>query len=156
MALIDKETIRAEIERQIDITSIGLSEYDAGHENGRMELLWELRDFIDSLPDEPKAEDLEEEIDKYFHLWRQGASDEGCVNADSQFVSIYDCYRIARHFAEWGAERLKAKMMEEAVGGRYMKAMGDVYVESFFLPIPEDSVKAGQKVKLIILPEDEG
>ena len=44
--------------------------------------------------------DLEKEIDEYFALWRQGASDEGCVNANSQLVSIYDCYRIARHFYE--------------------------------------------------------
>lgn len=41
---------------------------------------------------------LEKEIDEYFALWRQGASDEGCFNANSQLVSIYDCYRIAHHF----------------------------------------------------------
>lgn len=50
---------------------------------------------------------LEKEIEKYFRLWRQEASDEGCVNADSQFVSIFDCHRIARHFAEWGASHTK-------------------------------------------------
>jgi hypothetical protein len=44
--------------------------------------------------------DLEKEIDEYFTLWRQGASDEGCFNANSQLVSIYDCYRIAHHFYE--------------------------------------------------------
>lgn len=46
--------------------------------------------------------DFEKEMDKYFSTWVQGSSDEGCFNADSQLVSIYDCHRIARHFYELG------------------------------------------------------
>lgn len=65
--------------------------------------------LVRSLQQEQPEVDLKKEIDKYFALWRQGASDEGCVNADSQFVSIYDCYRIARHFFELG---LKARKEE--------------------------------------------
>ena len=45
------------------------------------------------------------------------------------------------------------KMMEEAVGGRYMKADGKVYVESWPLDIDPDSVKAGDEVRLIVIPE---
>ena len=51
--------------------------------------------------------DLEKEIEKYFSKWVQGASDEGCFNADSQLISIYDCHRIARHFYELGKARKK-------------------------------------------------
>lgn len=55
---------------------------------------------------QPKV-DLEKKIDDYFALWRQGASDEGCFNANSQLVSIYDCYRIAHHFYELGLNARK-------------------------------------------------
>ena len=53
-----------------------------------------------------------------------------------------------------GAEWQKDKMMEMAVGGRYMKAVGKVYVESWPLDIDPDSVKAGDEVRLIVIPEE--
>jgi len=59
-----------------------------------------------SIPEPPTNDDLKKEIDKYFSKWWQGASDEGCINADSQLVSIYDCQRIARHFAQWQKEQM--------------------------------------------------
>lgn len=59
------------------------------------------------LQQEQPEVDLEKEIDEYFALWRQGASDEGCFNANSQLVSIYDCYRIAHHFYELGRNARK-------------------------------------------------
>lgn len=49
---------------------------------------------------------LEKEINEYFNCWLQGASDEGCFNPQSQLVSIYDCQRIARHFAQWQKEQM--------------------------------------------------
>lgn len=53
-----------------------------------------------------------------------------------------------------GAEWQKAKMMEKAVSGRYMKADGKVYVESWLLDIDPDSMKAGDEVRLIVIPEE--
>lgn len=66
-----------------------------------------------SLTQEPVSEDLEKEIDSYFAKWLQGASDEGCFNPDSQLVSIYDCHRIARHFANWQKQKDKSKVLTE-------------------------------------------
>ena len=68
--------------------------------------------FLIPNPDykEPTAEssvDLEKEIEKYFSKWVQGASDEGCFNADSQLVSIYDCHRLARYFYGLGLNARK-------------------------------------------------
>ena len=54
-----------------------------------------------------------------------------------------------------GAEWQKAKMMEKAVEGRYMKADGKAYVESWLLDIDPDSVKAGDEVRLIVIPKEE-
>jgi hypothetical protein len=58
---------------------------------------------------------LEREIDSYFAKWLQGASDEGCFNPDSQLVSIYDCHRIARHFAAWQKQQMMAKAVDAVV-----------------------------------------
>ena len=52
-----------------------------------------------------------------------------------------------------GMNKMKKEMMEKAVGGRYMKADGKVYVESWLLDIDPDSVKAGDEVRLIVIPE---
>lgn len=54
-----------------------------------------------------------------------------------------------------GMEQQKAKMMEKAVDGRYMKADGKVYVESWPLDIDPDSVKAGDEVRLIVIPKED-
>lgn len=62
---------------------------------------------------EPVSEELEKEIDSYFAKWLQGSSDEGCFNPDSQLVSIYDCHRIARHFANWQKQKNKSKFLTE-------------------------------------------
>lgn len=49
----------------------------------------------------------------------------------------------------------RQKMMEKAVDGRYMKADGKVYVESWLLDIDPDSVKAGDEVRLIVFPKED-
>lgn len=49
---IDAEKLKAEIERLKEETFIGISEYDKGLENGRMEVLTSLQSTIDSLQQE--------------------------------------------------------------------------------------------------------
>lgn len=51
------------------------------------------------------------------------------------------------------AEALKSVMENEAVGGIYMKAIGKVFVESWPLDIDPDSVRAGDEVRLIVIPK---
>lgn len=53
-----------------------------------------------------------------------------------------------------GMNKMKEEMMKKAVSGIYMKAIGKVYVESWPLDIDPDSVKAGDEVKLIVIPEE--
>lgn len=72
-----------------------------------VEALDYIESYINILQREQPEMDLEKEIEKYFSKWVQGASDEGCFNADSQLVSIYDCHRLARHFYELGLNTRK-------------------------------------------------
>jgi len=97
-----------------------------------------------------QMEDLEKELDNYFSNWAQGASDEGCFNADSQLVSIYDCHRIARHFAQWQKEQ----MMKDAVEGEVVKTIdGSLRVSSYIFK--REGFEFGDKVKVIIVKEEE-
>lgn len=56
-----------------------------------------LKDFIDSLPEEPASEDLEEEIDR-FEEWLNSYN-------QSDYPTSYTVRDIARHFAEWQREK---------------------------------------------------
>ena len=63
--MTDRENIRAEVVRIKEEISIGLSAYDAGEENGQLELCEKILSYIDSMPEEPVSEDLEEAANKY-------------------------------------------------------------------------------------------
>ncbi len=90
------------------LEEIKQAEYEnCGGVNAKTGALQEVQELITSLQQEQPEVDLWKEIDKYFSKWVQGASDEGCFNADSQLISIYDCHRIARHFYELGLNARK-------------------------------------------------
>ena len=124
MALIDKETICAEIERimsrAMDKEGQDICEY--------------ILEFLDTLPEQPVTDchDLEEEIDNAiyggFYSHCRVASGELPDREPGMYVQIKEggpwlpvndwkhhryiatddtIKRIARHFAEWGAENLK-------------------------------------------------
>lgn len=99
------EKIKAEIERLKEEASIGLSEYDAGHENGICETCNELLSFLSTLESEkPMQEGLEEEIDKRYLQTRVVGHQDGV----GEILLGREAFgRIARHFAKWGAEHLK-------------------------------------------------
>jgi len=111
MKYIDAEKLIAEIERRIAAYQKNFDKADNKiaklSTDGRIASLKEILPFITSLQQEQPEVDLEKEIEEYFALWRQGASDEGCVNANSQFVSLYDCTQIARYFYELGLNARK-------------------------------------------------
>lgn len=116
-----------------------------------------------------EVEGLDAEIERYWN-WVTGFQPSFAVLE----LTKEDLAKVARHFAEWqknrddletadllaiahfqGMGQQKDKMLEEAVDGRYMKADGKVYVESWPLDIDPDSVKAGDEVRLLVIPEEE-
>ena len=52
---------------------------------------------------------LDDEVKNYFKEWVDEDTDSvhnGCaINDSNQYVSLCDCARIARHFAQWAAEK---------------------------------------------------
>ena len=90
MALIDKETIRAEIERLIEMNKTKRG-FPAGTSCAiRIDAYEHLLDFIDFLPEQP-VEGLVEEINKEI--------DKLDITPGYDRLAAF-----ARHFAEWGIE----------------------------------------------------
>lgn len=97
------EQIKAEIERLKSELIWGACAAGVAMETGcKNEAYNEVLAFIDSLPDEPTTEGLEEEVDKRWKEWLSEDSDivEGELTK-GEFLNY------ARHFAERGAENLK-------------------------------------------------
>jgi len=93
--MADKELIKKEIERRIEKYGPDFkTPYDAMYQ------LLTLLDLINSLPEEPESEDLEEEIENYIKdslAIKFPTTDKDQIKADIRY--------IARHFAEWQKEK---------------------------------------------------
>lgn len=94
MALIDKETIRKEIERRLK----KISKSNAVFTQGKRDSYRSLLSFLDTLPEQPVTDchELEKEIDKYLEPI------EAWQIQEAPFTSMEN---IARHFYELGCTR---------------------------------------------------
>lgn len=118
------------------------------------ETLTDLEDFIDSFPKEPANEDLEEEIER---CWKEmfpiGWSDYTLLTL------TYEQHKaFANHFAEWQ----KLQMMKDAVEGEVIYQIGssiiaptDIKYKVMSDRVYISNVKLGDKVKIIIVKEDQ-
>ena len=98
MALIDKETIRKEIERRTyNAHEMPDSRPDKQFYEGKDVAYGEILAFLDSLPEQP-VEGLEEEISRTYH--------NGSVT-DTDDIDHTAYENIARHFYELGLKARK-------------------------------------------------
>ena len=127
--MTDKEKIRAEIERL----------YNENKERHSIEgisactQLHKVLSFIDSMPEEPVNEDLEEEWKRY-------------ITSEEYLNDIPGGLPVARHFAKWG----KYQIMKTAVGAvvKYDN-FGHLIVR-----VDDIGVKSGDEIKIRIFKED--
>ena len=129
-------------------------------------VLLQISNFIDSLPEESASEDLEEEVNNWRHNHFHGRRDK---DASGEYLERESQLDLARHFAEWQKQKdfeelLKSdmsKFKECYEKGRFdmreemMKnAIEVVVTNTSFIPLPKLDIKAGDKVKIIIVKED--
>ena len=138
--MTDKEkldAVRAEIHRLVDVRG-----YDR-------EMANDLFTFIDSLPNEPVSEGLEEEIDNYVKR-------NGYDGLDSREEVEY----IANHFAKWQKEQMMTKSIEAVVSqvpcSNEIILYNPSSVDKYYLPqeMNKHGLNKGDKVKLVIIKED--
>ena len=144
------EQIKAEIERLTEVTGYSLSEYENGRRSAMYDIRKQLIEYINSLPaaEEQPSEDLEAEIDRYFK--------------DDKWFST-PLGDIARHFAQWQKEQMMKGFCYET------RVYQDCDVDSIESPfqtwlkleqneitaLPNIGLKEGDKVKILIIKEDE-
>ena len=168
MALIDKETIRKEIERRIE-NCVKNVNHRPCH---RIEELCELLSFLDALPEQPvegldTTEDFVEEVRQYYS--------NNCTWDALKQPMLSIITRCARHFYEFaeghamlaGMNKMKEQMMEKAVEGEICGRVYDHINVRFadgickhlepknisHIPADVSKFKVGDKVKVIVIPE---
>ncbi len=146
--MTDKELIKQEIERieQIldDFNKTHNNTIDNGIVSANKSICKHIKSFINSLPEEPASEDLEEEIDR-FEDWINNFN-------QSDYPTSYTVRDIARHFAEWQ----KQQMMKDAVDAfvnTYENTDDSNYVE-FVTEQSPYKFKETEKCKIIIVKEE--
>lgn len=147
--MLDKELIKQEIKRLINDKTDGEHVAKADVIAPKRSAYLDILQFIDSLPEEPTSEDLEEEVDRYYSDWQ---FDDDTVYEDMR--------NICRHFAEWQ----KQQMMKDAVEGEVRKgyvgnqiavSSKDEHVEYVaFDASYADAFCVGEKVRIVILKEN--
>ena len=104
--MTDKEKIKAEIERRIEIAT------------GEQYLsLKSLLSFIDSMQEEPVSEDLEQEIEQYMN--HNYYVDEEGIICDRNHPKLDFCEdkfkEVARHFANWQKNHIWTEESEKII-----------------------------------------
>ena len=103
--MTDKKLIKQEIERRIAEGS------SKNYISEGALTLESLLDFIDSLPEEPASEDLEEEIENYLDYADFKSTCNGIYAAQDYFEDITN---TAHHFAEWQKQKSMQDFLEKA------------------------------------------
>ena len=141
--MTDKELIKQEIERRYNCEKCHPLDREA---NVAAAVLKELLLFIDSLPEEPASEDLEEAAEKY---------------AYNEFPSIGIPNTVIELAFKAGAEWQKQQMMKDAVDGCVsLIVKSDTSSRNLFISTPQlykelQKYKDGDKVKIIIVKEEQ-
>lgn len=98
--MIDKELIKKEIKRRINLLKNGEADLEVMKRVEGVLLAYNsILEFIDSLPEEPASEDLGEELDNFLKDPVFGK----LINRNAGLA-------LARHFAEWGGNHFKDKI----------------------------------------------
>ena len=156
----DKEIIRAEIERLQDGLMDAQGRFCTNAAESVYHILCHMENFINSMQEEPVSEDMWEASKQY--ALRQVFASTDAVMTEQAYLSLklFSGFEIAVAHKD-GANWQKEQMIKEAKDGVITfdyygdndKIYGCIAHDSFSLE--ELGLKDGDKVKLIIIKEDE-
>ena len=144
--MTDIEKIKAEIERLKEVLASPQCEcLTSDYKAGGNKIANTLRDFINSLPEEPVSEDLHAAALEHF-----------LGHYDSSLIWNMDKECVIKDFKA-GAQWQKDKMIQDAVGGYLIEDIeegnGDFLLSADYPPASM-GLKDRQKVKVIILKDE--
>jgi len=148
MKLIDKDALVAEIDKRMEhltphagqgviLTKVLKDHYE------------DLRNFINSMKEDPASEDLEEEISKTAEeLFDEFFPQDGDLITPSDLRN--GIKKVAKHFVNWQKQKMMKNAIESDV--RLETPVGDyVYVRCY---VKKENLQEHDKVKIIILNEE--
>jgi hypothetical protein len=171
----DKELIKQEIERRFNDNMKASEQYTENSKNRALFTSaakedYDLLAFIDSLPEKPASEDLEEEIKKVYLQKRERG---GTMNM-LVILNQREFENIAHHFAEWQKQAMKEVLQTEYEKGRFdmreemMKDAVETTIvndwqygkdpDHTIIPAIHQRIEGfnvGDKVKIIIIKEEQ-
>ena len=168
--MTDKQKIRAEVERlkmEYDKESI----FRTVRGDTAREVLDKLLSFIDSIPEEPVSEGIENELERFAYSLPHSADGFWPKDIDPKSVRARTKYGvrhawsyekvmvIARHFAEWGRNHFedKSEMVSEETtivnDWQYGKDQDHAVIPAIHQRI--EGFNVGDKVKITIIKEEE-
>ena len=125
--MTDKEKIKEEIERRLNLYESQFTGYELGRKDEAKSIL----EFIDSLPEEPASEGIEDELERFAYSLPHSATgfwpkdiDAKSVEARTKYGVHHDwsyeqVMNIARHFTEWQKHQMKGTLQTEYEKGRF-------------------------------------
>jgi hypothetical protein len=147
-----------EIKRRLEIREFGYE--DGSAEHGYRDALKDIKDFIDSMQEEPQGEDMWEASKQY--ALRQVFASTDAVMTEQAYLSLklFSGFEIAvahKDGANWQRQQMMKNAKDGVITFDYYgdndKIYGCIAHDSFSLE--ELGLKDGDKVKLIIIKEDE-
>ena len=163
MTMTDKENIRAEIEEVKLIIQANRAQgaFAEGYLLGQESVVEHLEKFIDSMPEEPVSEDLEEASKE----WLIPQLDKSYASYGENMImelTHFDGYAMLDAI-EFGAQWQKQQLMKSAVKG-VVHHFGDDEIAAIHYNDPKgvpmsyfvssNDLKAGDNVKMITIKED--
>lgn len=163
--MTDKQKIRAEIESSMKTCEEAFNICPSTAFGSRIDSYKALLSFIDSLPEEPVSEGIENELEHFAYSLPHSADGFWPKDIDPKSVEARTKYgvhhawsyeqvkKIARHFANWQ----KGQMMQKAVEATVceMSEQHGRMVCAWFGCKTEEYYDLDDKVKVIIIKEEE-
>lgn len=162
--MTDKQKIRAEIERRMKTCEEAFNACPSTAFGSRIDSYKALLSFIDSLPEEPVSEGIENELERFAYSLPHSADGFWPKDIDCKSVEARTKYgvhhawsyeqvkKIARHFANWQKEQMMKKAVEATVCE--MSEQHGRMVCAWFGCKTEEYYDLDDEVKVIIIKED--
>lgn len=161
----DKQKIRAEIESSMKACEEAFNICPSTAFGSRIDSYKALLSFIDSLPEEPVSEGIENELERFAYSLPHSADGFWPKDIDPKSVEARTKYgvrhawsyeqvkKIARHFANWQKEQMMQKAVEATVCE--MSEQHGRMVCAWFGCKTEEYYDLDDKVKVILIKEEE-
>lgn len=166
--MTDKQKIRAEIESRMKTCVEGFNICPSTAFGSKIDSYKALLSFIDSLPEEPVSEGIENELERFAYSLPHSADgfwpkDIDCKSVEARTkYGVHHCWsyeqvmNIARHFAEWQKEQLMKDALNCSIIIHPNDRFANYSISAYVPPLHPAStyISNGDKVKIIIIKED--